>query len=351
MADGRRWVRWGMALVTGLASVHACGTLVQREDRIRFSHKFHVEDQGIECKDCHQEVMQSDRLPGLPREESCLECHEKKDDNCGLCHLDPARPRSWAIDREPGLRFSHKAHQEPAKGNCATCHSGVEKRTAPPARYDAGHEQCMSCHRKDFRKIECRRCHEDLVDSEASPLGLYSHEGDFLKRHGTLARGDSRVCEHCHRPSDCTDCHQRFDPLTPAERFSEQIGRSLVHRADYLTRHPIEARADPTSCRSCHVDSQCVACHEASGIGQSERGWDRASPHPPGFAMNRSSPDFHGKAASRDIAACATCHDQGASSNCITCHKVGGQAGRSPHPRGWNPAVSKDGPACRGCHR
>jgi hypothetical protein len=39
-------------------------------------------------------------------------------------------------------------------------------------------------------------------------------------------------------------------------------------------------------------------------------------------------------AARRDISSCAACHDQGPSSNCITCHRVGGTGG-NPHPIGW----------------
>jgi hypothetical protein len=66
--------------------------------------------------------------------------------------------------------------------------------------------------------------------------------------------------------------------------------------------------------------------------------------------MDARSAEFHGDAARRDIVSCASCHDQGANSNCITCHKVGGTAGRSPHPRGWNPTTSKDTKMCKMCH-
>jgi hypothetical protein len=57
------------------------------------------------------------------------------------------------------------------------------------------------------------------------------------------------------------------------------------------------------------------------------------SPHPPGFSFP-GSPDFHGPAARRDIASCASCHDQGAASNCVSCHRVGGIGG-NPHPASW----------------
>jgi hypothetical protein len=349
-----RGLAGGAAVVLALGIAWGCSTLVQPADpQIRFSHKYHIEDQGLACGDCHGDVAASGSLAqaGLPKEEKCLECHEKTTDNCKMCHTDPAKPGTWRVERQQGVDFSHKLHADKGKGDCTNCHKDMAKRTAPPARYDVTHDTCMACHRKDYRKVDCKMCHSDLVDSPSAPLGLYSHEGDFLKRHGTLARGDRTVCEHCHRQQDCTDCHNRLDALVPAERMSERVDRSLVHRADFLTRHPIDAKANPDSCRACHAETQCTACHEQSRVGQSKTGWDRPSPHPRGWATNTGSPDFHGRVARRDIASCAACHDQGAQSNCVECHKVGGQVGRKPHPAGWDPQMSKDSPACRACHR
>ena len=51
--------------------------------------------------------------------------------------------------------------------------------------------------------------------------------------------------------------------------------------------------------------------------------------------------------------ACAPCHDQGAASVCVTCHRVGGSGG-TPHPPGWSDAhpradISRNG-MCLICH-
>jgi hypothetical protein len=51
-------------------------------------------------------------------------------------------------------------------------------------------------------------------------------------------------------------------------------------------------------------------------------------PHPPGFGTR------HAAAARADIASCAACHDQGAASVCVDCHRVGGVGG-NPHPASW----------------
>jgi hypothetical protein len=74
------------------------------------------------------------------------------------------------------------------------------------------------------------------------------------------------------------------------------------------------------------------------------------SPHPPGWVgTNTQASSFHGRAARRDILACASCHEQGPATNCIRCHKVGAYGG-NPHPNGWRSARSVDEEMCRYCH-
>ena len=54
-----------------------------------------------------------------------------------------------------------------------------------------------------------------------------------------------------------------------------------------------------------------------------------------------------------NIAQCATCHDQGRNSNCVSCHKVGGMGG-NPHPPGFVDQHPREeinsNNMCRACH-
>jgi len=343
------WVVAIASLVLG--TVFACASLVRRQDRIRFSHKEHVSGQGLECKDCHDDVIASGRLgTGIPKEAKCMECHEKVEGKCGQCHTDPDHPGTWPDRPRIAVTFSHKAHMARPDAKCQVCHGAVAERVAPAASSGMDHSTCMGCHRKDYRSIDCRKCHADLQENPSAPLDLFSHDGDFLKRHGTLARGEDGVCSHCHRETDCSDCHNRLDRLPPALRNSEKVDRTLVHRADFLTRHPIEAKADSRQCTTCHTPVQCTSCHRKSGLSQKQDGIGAmgASPHPDGWNLNPSSPNFHGREARRDIVSCASCHDRGGASNCVTCHKPGAVGGK-PHPDGWR-GGDKEGPACRACH-
>jgi len=208
------------------------------------------------------------------------------------------------------------------------------------------HERCMSCHRKDFRKIDCKSCHPDLIENPTRPVAMFSHDANFRTRHGTLARGDEAVCNHCHRQSDCADCHSRLNVQTPVSRQSERVDRDLVHRGDFVTRHAIEASADPNRCLKCHTTAQCTGCHTTRGVGAAAP--NAQSPHPTTW-LDSSQADNHGKAARRNIASCSTCHDQGVASNCVRCHKVGGFGG-NPHPANWHPRQDKSDKMCRTCH-
>ena len=124
------------------------------------------------------------------REAQCLDCHDKAEGECGTCHTDPANPGTWAPrPASQGVVFSHALHLEASEGKCTPCHAGVEQRTAPSqAARPMDHDTCMSCHRNDFKDIGCKTCHADLVENPSRPTKLFSHDADFMARHGNLAK-------------------------------------------------------------------------------------------------------------------------------------------------------------------
>ena len=209
--------------------------------------------------------------------------------------------------------------------------------------------ECMSCHRNDFRQIDSLKCHTDFREVKEKPLSLFSHRGNFLKKHAVVAKGDMVVCGHCHEQSYCAECHSRMSPETPAVLRSDEPDRWLIHRGDFITRHPIEAKSDPTACLKCHRQDRCVTCHQQRGVAATGDAGG-LGPHTDGW-MRKGAHDFHGTAARRDVSSCAVCHDRGPDTNCVACHKVGG-AGGSPHPPGWSSRIEESrGQACVWCHR
>lgn len=357
----------GAALIvvgTGVG-MQACGYLVGEwgggtspatvRDSLIFSHYKHVVEEETDCGDCHGEIADSESIAKgrqLPPEKACMECHEKED-NCKMCHANPKSPRTHVDIRMPGIRFSHKAHlarklPDGKKADCFTCHAGVkESKKVSQDRRPAMFNTCGQCHRKDFRREDCRRCHTVLPETGAAPTTVYDHTGDWMRRHGPAARGSETVCGHCHKPATCDECHGRAKIAVPPSRLNlANQDRNYQHRGDFFTRHRVEAKLDSKQCLTCHDRSNCSDCHQRMGVFATERG--KGNPHPAEW-LGPAGAAFHGQAARRNPLACATCHDQGAASNCVICHKVGA-AGGSPHPPGWSSNQAKSAPGCAPCH-
>ncbi len=304
-------------------------------DHIKIPHDKHAKA-GVECLACHDAIYDAHSLsvPTLPDEAKCLECHraEKDKGNCVMCHTDVklAAPRPTP---EPSLYFDHSKHIDRTKEKCAVCHQALPN----PIRSDATRPTMAACtqchdHKQELNQGKCGVCHIDLTRYQLKPVSLYSHQGDFLREHPRAARSAPESCATCHEQTFCADCHASTVSTTIETKFPERVDRYFIHRDDFLGRHPVEARYDGASCRRCHGSSFCEDCHRAnnlSPLSQSPR-----DPHPPGWSIPGGGAQFHGTEARRDITACAGCHDQGARSICVDCHKVGGIGG-DPHPSGW----------------
>jgi hypothetical protein len=212
---------------------------------------------------------------------------------------------------------------------------------------------CLQCHEHAARFDEgrCAECHVDLARYPLEPLSTFSHQGDWIRQHGASARADTEACARCHEQTFCADCHAKTVAVKVEIKFPEQVLARFIHRNDFIGRHQVEARAEPATCRRCHGSSFCEGCHQAQNL--TPFGTSPRNPHPPGWTFPGSA-SFHGTEARRDIASCAACHDQGARSICVDCHRVGGVGG-DPHPPGWGQThgrgeIGRNG-MCLVCHQ
>ncbi len=303
-----------------------------------FPHSPHVEG-DVDCTACHAAIVKDSRLEArvrhvaLPRKNSdvCNGCHDDKDFKAKVKLAIPARTRGFEV------RFNHAAHLAKPGVTCTGCHQ------APP---EAGQTQpsrlsmsaCTACHehQADYAAGKCTPCHVDLKRYE-KPVAAFQHAGDFMKTHGGLARPTAESCAACHDQTFCADCHSGTTaPARQSVLFPEAVQRDFIHRGDYQSRHQIEAGANPASCRKCHGSAFCDSCHTQRNLTQSSA-LQPNNPHPAGWGTLGSG-DFHGAAARKNIVACAACHDNGAASICVLCHRVGGLASdpvarpNGPHP-------------------
>ncbi|HLU39326.1 MAG TPA: cytochrome c3 family protein [Planctomycetota bacterium] len=231
-------------------------------DDVRFSHRVHVQDAGLDCAACHGDVAHSAGIPQpAVRKADCMGCHAERG----------------------------------ASNECATCHEAIDRAWPPPthdrawlrrhgevfrARSEASVDRCELCH--DATQ-SCDACHREVMPQD--------HTEHFrLRGHGTFAAIDRSRCFTCHvhRRDFCDRCHQSTRPLSHVAGFgppqnrhctachlpAAQSGCTTCHEggAPHPTADPMPAWHSPAmNCRQCHgagvalphpdPGHQCTACH------------------------------------------------------------------------------------------
>lgn len=127
-------------------------------------------------------------------------------------------------------------------------------------RLPAAHPELFElAQRREF----CTKCHG--FRKEPIDFQRYNHTPLFTESHRLVAYQDDRVCALCHSFSFCNDCHATRVELKPSLKNQTENYRRMQHRGDYLARHRIEGRMDPTSCFRCHGNpgssQTCQPCH------------------------------------------------------------------------------------------
>ncbi len=114
-----------------------------------------------------------------------------------------------------------------------------------------------------FNPTNCTDCHD--ARDEKLPFGDFVHTATWGQTHRLRAGQNEAVCAMCHQTSFCNDCHNTGSELTPSLKNQADTYRQMPHRGDYLSRHRIDGRVDPTSCFRCHGNPKsaqtCAACH------------------------------------------------------------------------------------------
>jgi predicted small lipoprotein YifL len=133
--------------------------------------------------------------------------------------------------------------------------SGLKTSTTFPARHPTAEELTVE-------PKNCVECHEGGTEI---PYQRYVHDADWGRNHRQAAYQGEAICAMCHQTSFCNDCHATDAGLKPSEKNDTEPYRSMPHRGDYLSRHRIDGRIDPTSCIRCHGNPKaaatCVRCH------------------------------------------------------------------------------------------
>ena len=175
---------------------------VVREQPIQFSHKHHVEDDGIDCRYCHTSVEQS-AFAGIPPTKTCMNCHSQI--FAASPYLEPIResfrtgkPIEWTrVHKLPEfVYFNHSIHVNKGVG-CASCHGQVN--LMPLVRQVASlqMEWCLDCHRHPERALRPR---EQVFNMQWQPPADQLEEGRRLAREYNIRSVEELTsCSTCHR--------------------------------------------------------------------------------------------------------------------------------------------------------
>jgi hypothetical protein len=138
-----------------------------------------------------------------------------------------------------------------ALGACAAMKGGFEIPSEHPMELARG------------KKPVCTECHDPRTESVN--YQQMNHGPYWADSHRQEAYQQERLCAMCHETSFCNDCHATRVELKPSIKNQTENYRRLPHRGDYVTRHMIDGRIDPTSCFRCHGNPKtattCASCH------------------------------------------------------------------------------------------
>ncbi len=128
---------------------------------VPFSHKHHVNDDGIDCRYCHPSVEVSS-FAGMPSTETCLHCHSQLFTTSPV--LQPViqsaqtnTPIQWnRVYQLPDfVYFDHSIHVNKGVG-CTTCHGQVDQMPLIQKAASLQMTWCLECHRDPARFVRPR---------------------------------------------------------------------------------------------------------------------------------------------------------------------------------------------------
>ena len=168
---------------------------------IKFSHKVHSGDNGIDCMYCHTTVEQG-KSAGIPAPGLCMNCHVLIREGTHSGKFEIAKvveafenkvPVEWIrIHNLPDhVFFSHAVHVGSGKLECAQCHGAVEEMDLMTQVSDLSMGWCVNCHRDTEVKF--------------SDNPYYRHH---TKLNEELKAGDiEKVTAEDIGANDCMRCH------------------------------------------------------------------------------------------------------------------------------------------------
>ncbi|MBM2842012.1 MAG: cytochrome, partial [Bacteroidetes bacterium] len=135
---------------------------------LAFNHKAHIENAGMNCKDCHVNV-ETLAAASIPTLEVCQTCHS--DEPLSKSPIEQELFKYVADKKEiPWVQihtvpeqvyFSHRRHVTIGGLDCTNCHGNIAGMTTPiiSPTFPLTMKHCMDCHKQHKVTNDCLSCH------------------------------------------------------------------------------------------------------------------------------------------------------------------------------------------------
>jgi len=196
---------------------------------IYIPHKFHLQEVGAVCTDCHNNIKHDKFRPvtNRPKMESCMACHDNKTQNCSKCH------QRGASEVLAALPITQKIERK----TCENCHEGFAERVISFYRTEFPHTKHLS------QGLDCEECHSNA-----------SVHGQIVK-----PREDCMSCHH-NQDRGCTECHTFENSFRKGTALTSTPGDPDV-MADAVTCDVCHAGIEEGHSRD-SVLAACSNCHD-----------------------------------------------------------------------------------------
>ncbi|OGC95760.1 MAG: cytochrome C [candidate division Zixibacteria bacterium RBG_16_53_22] len=166
---------------------------------VRYSHKLHAGDLGIDCRYCHYDVEVS-AVANIPPTQICMNCHKTiGTDNERLLPVreswSSGVPIQWVrVHQLPDFAyFDHSAHLRAGVG-CVSCHGNVANMEIVELKKPLSMGWCLDCHRNPDTQLRPRN---EITNMNWTPP---ADQVQFARK----VRSENNIAP----PEDCSGCHR-----------------------------------------------------------------------------------------------------------------------------------------------
>ena len=315
-------------------------TLFSQQKQSKWEQHKKKSESSLTCLTCHVNDHPTASSPALvkcPRSKIMPPGYHKVEEGPEYLVLDEIANKFGPVI------FAHKTHAHMAemKDGCYGCHHYNEAKPIQPCKdyhstlrirtditkpdlKGARHRQCIDCHLRWSKSVNCSACHSSKdvrnvikggKDLKKLKKNIYakvqipvkivfetkSEKGKIVTFfHDEHANKFGLKCDDCHQDQNCVKCHEQ-------KRKQTQSVKQLIKNTGAERKTMSELHRP---CFTCHQDDKCTSCHS----NKQKTGFDHEATS--GWALNK----YHINLS------CNKCHGEKnkrkkPQRECVACHK------------------------------